>query len=400
MKIKKYTASSIQEALQMVREELGPNAAVLRTRQVSQKKLLPWFGSSTRIEVTASSDVSVPSRLPVGMAAGQPGTRRRKTHSTRRATPTTDVRPTFTTAANKTVRNSAGQQRTVPTPDHNFEDKLRDLRAASSSRAAGELPEVLYSAFTRLIEADVSEDLARVLIDRLKNKLPSPRTADPQFVESQLVATVEDEINVTGGIQVVPQQCRLVALVGPTGVGKTTTIAKLAANFRLRDKRKVALITVDTYRIAAVDQLQTYADIMGLPLHVVSTPRELRTSINELQDYELVLMDTAGRSPRDDIKLQELKSMLSEANADEVHLVLSAAASTANLMRSAERFAEVGTNSLLLTKLDETVSLGHVLPLLKNVESPLSYLTDGQNVPDDIEVATAAGFVRRILSDA
>ena len=116
----------------------------------------------------------------------------------------------------------------------------------------------------------------------------------------------------------------MVALVGPTGVGKTTTIAKLAATFRLREKRKVGLITVDTYRIAAVEQLRTYADIIDLPMAVVSTPREMREAVAGMGQLDLILMDTAGRSPRDEVKIQELKSMLVEAEADEVHLVASA----------------------------------------------------------------------------
>ncbi len=115
----------------------------------------------------------------------------------------------------------------------------------------------------------------------------------------------------------------MVALVGPTGVGKTTTIAKLAANFRLRDGIRMGLVTVDTYRIAAVEQLRTYAEIIDLPMKVVTSPREMRRALEELQGLDLILIDTAGRSPRDELKIQELKSLLNEAQVDEVHLVLS-----------------------------------------------------------------------------
>ena len=119
--------------------------------------------------------------------------------------------------------------------------------------------------------------------------------------------------------------------VGPTGVGKTTTIAKLAANFRLREKRRVGLITVDTYRIAAVEQLRTYAEIIDLPMQVVSAPGEMREAVDRMADLDLVLLDTAGRSPQDEIKLQELKAFLDEADADEVHLVLSSVSSASAL---------------------------------------------------------------------
>jgi flagellar biosynthesis protein FlhF len=175
--------------------------------------------------------------------------------------------------------------------------------------------------------------------------------------------------------------------VGPTGVGKTTTIAKLAANFRLRDRHNVGLITVDTYRIAAVEQLRTYADIIDLPMEVVSTPREMREAVCRLSHLDLVLMDTAGRSPRDELKLQELKTMLSEAAADEVHLVLSATAGAHALKKTARHFADVGTTGLILTKLDEAIGLGNLLPLLRGCDLPMSYVTNGQKVPDDIQAA-------------
>ncbi len=208
---------------------------------------------------------------------------------------------------------------------------------------------------------------------------------------------IEQQILTTAPIRLQPGTQRTVALVGPTGVGKTTTIAKLAANFRLRDRQRVGLITVDTYRIAAVEQLRTYADIIDLPMEVVSTPREMREAIKRLSDQDLVLMDTAGRSPRDEIKIRELKTMLAEAHADEVHLVLSATGGTASLAKTAELFAPVGTTSLLLTKLDESTGLGHLLPIVTSGQLPLSYLTNGQNVPDDIQTANPRQLTEWIL---
>ena len=125
------------------------------------------------------------------------------------------------------------------------------------------------------------------------------------------------------GIELRPGNRKVVALVGPTGVGKTTTIAKIAANFRLRDKKTVGLITADTYRIAAVEQLRTYAEIIDLPLEVVTTPREMRRAVLQMEHLDLVLIDTAGRSPHDELRLHELRALLREANPDETHLVLS-----------------------------------------------------------------------------
>ena len=254
-----------------------------------------------------------------------------------------------------------------------------------------------FTLFTDLIEADVSEELARELVERLRSESPTDDFSDEMLAKARIARMVEEEIRVTGPIRMQPGKRRLVALVGPTGVGKTTTIAKLAANFRLKEKRRVGLITVDTYRIAAVEQLRTYADIIDLPMEVVSTPREMREAVARMNDLELILMDTAGRSPRDEVKIQELKSMLTEAGADEVHLVLSSTAGAASLVRTAEQFADVGTTALVLTKLDEVSGLGNLLPLLRSSKLPLSYVTDGQNVPDDIEPADSRRLARMVL---
>jgi flagellar biosynthesis protein FlhF len=143
--------------------------------------------------------------------------------------------------------------------------------------------------------------------------------------------------------------------------------------------------------------LQTYADIIDLPMEVVSTPREMRAAINRLADLDLILMDTAGRSPQDDLRIQELKSMLNEAHPDEVHVVLSSVASTASMKQAAERFTEIGATSVLLTKLDETTGLGNILPVLRSSKLPISYITNGQNVPEDIASADRRKLARAML---
>ena len=260
-----------------------------------------------------------------------------------------------------------------------------------------DLPEELFQLFTDLLDSDLNEDLARELVERVRTETKGSPGDDLSLVKARLARMIEAEVRVSGPIQVTPGRCRLVALVGPTGVGKTTTIAKLAANYRLKEKRRVGLITVDTYRIAAVEQLRTYADIIDLPMQVVSTPREMREAVGRMDNLDMILLDTAGRSPKDEVRIQELRAFLTEADADEVHLVLSSVASARVLEQTAERFAAVGTTSLILTKLDEATGLGNILPLVRTSQLPLSYLTNGQNVPDDIEVAEAMRVARLIL---
>jgi len=279
----------------------------------------------------------------------------------------------------------------------NLHSLVEQLCERDKGSAQPELPDGLFQLFTDLIEAGVTQDLARDLIEQLQQETDPADTQELTLLKARAVRLLEKDIPITGPIHIETGKTRLVALVGPTGVGKTTTIAKLAANYRLREKKRVGLITVDTYRIAAVDQLRTYADIIDLPMQVVSSPREMQQAITQLNGLDLILMDTAGRSPRDEIKIQELKSLLSEAKADEVHLVLSTAASAKSLTKTAERFSEVGTTTLTLTKLDETTELGNILALLRQCQLPLSYLTNGQNVPDDIEPADANRLARQIL---
>jgi flagellar biosynthesis protein FlhF len=264
---------------------------------------------------------------------------------------------------------------------------VEKLCQRAASAPAHDLPEALFQVFTDMIEAEIEESIARAWIDRIREGRDSHELTDALLVKSRVAQLLENEIRVNGSIAIDENKCRVVALVGPTGVGKTTTIAKLAANYRLREKRRVGLITVDTYRVAAVEQLRTYADIIDLPMEVVATPREMREAVARMSHLDLVLMDTAGRSPRDEVKIQELKSMLGEAEPDEVHLVLSSTAAARSLIATAERFAEAGTTALLITKLDEANSLGNLVSLVRSCRLPISYLTDGQNVPDDIAVA-------------
>ena len=377
MELRTYRAATIREALTLVRRELGPDAAVLHTREVRQR----WLGvlpGARQIEVTASRGIPVPSRLPSRVETAPPA----------KASPAPTPPPKV---QDSQLSNQVQNQLST------LQSMMKDLCRRSKGNGDGDWPDELFHLFTDLLDVDLSEELARQLVERVHNDPSAAGLADPRMLKARVAGLIEDDIRVAGPIRVTPGRCRLAALVGPTGVGKTTTIAKLAANFRLKEKRRVGLITVDTYRIAAVEQLRTYADIIDLPMHVVSTPREMRETVERMSHLDLILLDTAGRSHRDEIRLQELKVFLAEAGADEVHLVLSGVAAARTLEQTAKQFAAIGATSLLLTKLDEANGLGNVLPVLRSSKLPLSYLTDGQNVPDDIEIADARQLARLIL---
>jgi flagellar biosynthesis protein FlhF len=389
MEIRTYRAKSLQEALDLVRADLGADAAVLHTREVKSGGLFRMFNRARHIEVTASEGVDVPSRLPERVQ------RREQAHD-RASLPAAG--PVGFEASYRSQFRQTCTQLHRDNQASDLHSMVEELCRQKADRASEELPATLFHIFTDMIEADVDEAIARELIERVRSTAPAHDLSDSTLVRSRVAQLVEDQIITCGPIHVPPGSApRLVALVGPTGVGKTTTIAKLAANHRLRQKLRVGLITVDTYRIAAVEQLRTYADIIDLPMEVVSTPREMREAVARMHDLDLVLMDTAGRSPRDEVRIQELKSMLAEADADEVHLVLSAVAGASNLAHTAEKFAEVGATGLILTKLDEATGLGNLLPLLSRSKLPLSYLTHGQNVPDDIAIAEKSRLAAMML---
>jgi len=179
---------------------------------------------------------------------------------------------------------------------------------------------------------------------------------------------------------------RIIMLVGPTGVGKTTTIAKLAARAKLNDRQSVGLITLDTFRIAAVDQLEKYAQIIGLPLKVATHADELRDAVEEFeaQNMDLIFVDSAGRSPRDEVKMAELREFLAVLPDAEVHLVASTTTQSRTIESTANRFGSLGFHMLILTKVDETVSFGSLISTLIAIGRPVSFVTDGQNVPDDL----------------
>ncbi len=394
MEIKTYRAKTMRDALELVRRELGPSAAVLHTRELNSGPLSRLvFGR--QYEVAASAAVHVPSRLPEAVRGSQVATIGAGDDPAR-AIRVAEVPPAHMEADYRSRYRDDFRQQVAGQLDelHAMVEKLCQ-RAASAP--AHDLPEALFDVFTDMIEAEIDEAIVRQWLDRIRADANPRELADAPLVKTRVAELLEDEIKVAGPIIVDADRCRVVALVGPTGVGKTTTIAKLAANYRLREKRRVGLITVDTYRVAAVEQLRTYADIIDLPMEVVATPREMREAVARMSHLDLLLMDTAGRSPRDEVKIQELKSMLAEAEPDDVHLVLSSTAGAKSLIATAERFADVGATALLLTKLDEASSVGHLISLVRACRLPISYLTDGQNVPDDIQVAQCRQLANMLL---
>jgi flagellar biosynthesis protein FlhF len=420
--VRTFRADNMQAALDLVREEMGGEAVILHTRQTTKKRILPWRKPVETVEITAGLGVDVqhratkttvgdgvaaastvgerpPSITPANLSGD--GVSLEISRSAREIEQPTNNR--FERQAGRAVTRAL-QPESSPDPTVQFAEKLEsiqkmlnELGRSSTLRKADEIPGELFSLYTELIDADVEDDVARNLIGQLKEHASPKQLSDVNAGRSLLTALVESEIRCSDPIAPTPGKQKVVALVGTTGVGKTTTIAKLAANFRLRDGIKMGLVTVDTYRIAAVEQLRTYAEIIDLPMKVVTSPPEMRRALDELAGLDLILIDTAGRSPRDELQIQELKSLLAEANVDEVHLVLSLTSSVRSLLATVEQFGVANATSLILTKLDEAAGLGSLLSLVQRVDLPISYVTTGQDVPDDIEPARASRLARLVL---
>ncbi len=194
------------------------------------------------------------------------------------------------------------------------------------------------------------------------------------------------------GIEVSGNTTKFVVFIGPTGVGKTTTIAKIASCFQLEKKAKVALVTADTYRIAAVEQLRTYANILGIPLRVVYSAEEMEGIVEELKEFDLVFVDTAGRSHKNQEQKEDLKDLLQAIPEDgkEIYLVLSAATKYRDLEKITEIYKEIA-------KFDETSGIGNIYNIRMLTQAPLSYATWGQNVPDDIGRIDVQDIAKQLL---
>jgi flagellar biosynthesis protein FlhF len=385
MDFRTFQAPTMSAALAVVKQELGPGAVILQTRSFKKNR---WLGLRRQevFEITAGRDarggirsprqfVARPAPMPV---KSLPDSKRQLLDS-----------PAGQNAAIAGIFQEVSGLKTV----------VQDLVTKVTHSSCPQIPEELFSYYSQLIENQVAQELATGMIKTLQRQIRPEHIRQGDFVRSKLAEQIEKLLPAAGPIvRSKTSGPHVVALIGPTGVGKTTTLAKLAANLKLREKRRIGLITLDTYRIAAIDQLRKYADILGSPLSVVSSGEELSAAVRSMRDCEFILIDTAGRSPNDALKLSELKGLLAAAGPDEVHLVLSSTSSQTCVELAIARFGEVRVDKIIFTKLDEAAHIGVVLNVVHKVNKSLSYVTTGQNVPDDIEVGQPRRLAELILS--
>jgi flagellar biosynthesis protein FlhF len=239
----------------------------------------------------------------------------------------------------------------------------------------------IYAEFRKLVSDGVSENLSFLLLQEAAQKLPSDEDIRDRL-KLRLNRAISRAVTVSPyDLLCGPRAC---IFLGPTGVGKTTTLAKIAARLALKEKRKIQLLTFDTYRIAAAEQLKIYGEIIGIPVRVIFSVAELDEALQEARSDEIVLIDTTGHSHKRISEYSELAGYIRDNSSIEKHLVLSTTTRPENLSETVECFGTFGPQKLIFTKLDESSCYGVILNELIRTEKPLSYLTDGQDVAEDL----------------
>lgn len=401
MKLKTFKASTMPQALAQVKREIGPDAVIVNTRTYSRGG---FFGlrAKTVVEVTARQGQKESLAAPA--ARGRNAERLRRLYSvseTKKSlpgTPRIPENPLSSGSAAGILADPLRGNEEIKQEISKIHNLVENLVKEQRQLHAPQMPDQLFDLYLDLIQKEVADEIAREMVAQVQKEMTGNQLLNANLVRKRFIDIIDQMIAATGPIQLNPDRtARVVALIGPTGVGKTTTIAKLAANLKLRQNKKVGLITIDTYRIGAVDQLRMYAQIIDVPLKVVLTPAELKEAVAVLADMDVILLDTAGRSQNDDLKIQELKTFLDAAAPHEIHLVLSGTSHQSNMLSAAERFKPLGVDRLILTKLDEAIGFGVVLSVMRKVNASLSYVTTGQDVPDDIEVGNGRKLARMLL---
>jgi flagellar biosynthesis protein FlhF len=409
MELKTYQAKSMSEALAKVKADLGSDAVIMHTRSIRRGGVL-GVGGRTIVEITATTDERVP-QIQATLKTSEAPPVKRVEKIPDAVSNAEEIR--VEVARIQDLENSiACTEAAVEAEVAEIRSMLDGLIKDTRSVAAPQVPAELLEFHTKLISQHVAEEIVREILARVKTDAQggglSARAGATgkaasdlvrKKIESELLRCIAEMLPPAEPLKIVTgRRPAVIALVGPTGVGKTTTIAKLAANLKIREGRKVGLITIDTYRIAAVEQLKIYAQIMKIPVVSALTPADIHTALDQMSSMDVILIDTAGRSQRDDQRIAELAEFMNAAAPQQVHLVLSSTSGEQTIREAIEKFAPVGAKHVIFTKLDEAVGFGVLLNVLRTAGVRLSYLTTGQSVPDDIEPGAAQRVAQLILN--
>lgn len=413
MIIKKFQGNSELEAITKAKDELGKDAIVMNVKTIKPRGIMKFFKSVT-VEVTAALEEN---NTPKPFAMEEP-----------KETYTPPVAPTFETPVKKEEPNpftsfAMNNEKTVE--GKNLEANLEKLQellqkqitAEEEMARAKNAPQkdeavlepkprkernsnlqFIKMVYTTLLDNEVDERYVNQIMEEMDNVMRSDLQLDS--VLSNLYQKLILKFGKPEGVKLTENKAKVVFFIGPTGVGKTTTVAKLASYFKIEKKKRVAFLTADTYRIAATEQLKTYADIINAPLSIVYTPEDMVEELEKLRDFDLILVDTAGYSHKNKDQQAEIKKLIEAVPEEfdrECYLVLSATTKYKDLKSIVDAYKEVTEYNIIFTKLDETSAYGNLLNIRMYCGADLSYTTNGQNVPDDMEIFNSQRIVKLLL---
>lgn len=400
MKIKRYVVREMQEAIRLIKQDLGPEAVIVSSYRVPSKGLAGFF-MPRLLEVTAALDEPHEINLRLKRAPAQlavtAGDTANSQSSPAMALPYKQQghgeRTLYLTSGRYGARrpeNPANSQLAGgPDPGGREVPQGAERRSlfemiVNKEIEAGQGGDPVFKWREALIKMDVDENIVERLLSDLDSELSQSGSESENVylnIKRQIIRLLEPAYNST-------EKTRVLTFVGPTGVGKTTTLAKLATKFSLNEYKKIALVAVQTYRLGAMEQLQAYGDFLGIPVEVVMTPAELARVLKSHSDKDYILVDTAGRSARNNGQLLELKSFLDAVEEpQDIFLVLSLTTKNRDLSKIAFEFQKIKCSKIIFTKLDETETYGSILNLISAYSIPVAYLADGQGIPDCISEA-------------
>ncbi|QGQ96247.1 flagellar biosynthesis protein FlhF [Paenibacillus psychroresistens] len=408
MRVKKYIVDSMPDALQKIRSDLGKDAVILNTKEIRIGGFLGLF-SKKKIEVIAALDTQASTnkakpilkqeiKTPIAQAQATAASVLAQISSVAVLEEPLPYVPDviLNHMPPIVVDKSVAKDDTVLTEIRQMKEMMSKLASRSQFTAVERHP-ILAALEEQLIAQEVSPLIIQQVLDRVDDELLS---SGDELTASNVHAIAKNyllHLIKTDASKYIAADTKVVHFVGPTGVGKTTTIAKIAAEQVLKHHRKVGFITSDTYRIAAVEQLKTYATILNIPLEVVFSPQDLNKAFAQLKDRDLIFMDTAGRNFRNEMYVSELHALLQGRGKSETFLVLSLTTKYKDMKVITDNFSKFNLDKVLFTKMDETDSYGSIVNLLNDFPLKLSYVTNGQNVPDDITVADEHAIISLIM---
>ena len=412
MVIKKFQAETEEEAIIKAREELGKDAIVMNIKMVKPKGIQKFFRKPS-VEVTAAIDEETNYNTGEEMLNKMQELQKNLEEAQKKESEEQKKKKEEVLKDSNNILQEE-EKGTVEKETMGIEDRLDNLQQMLEKQMLlDEKEEVVEEkkepkeetkaeacmrlVRQQLINNEVEEKYAEIILDEIKSALKKDAGID-----NVLASIYQKIILKLGQAKVIDgdnPSTKFVYFIGPTGVGKTTTIAKIASNLKIQLRKKVALITSDTYRIAAVEQLRTYANILGVPLKVIYSDEEMKQAKEEYDDYDVVLIDTAGRSHKNTEQTEDIEKLIKAVPEEErdVYLVLSATTKYKDLVKITETYATISKYNLIFTKLDETCCIGNILNIKMLTDASLSYSTSGQTVPDDIEKIDAQKIAKQLL---